>query len=240
MPICAIQFAMNKSTRTTAAAKPSRSAKSPRLKRARGRPRAAQGAVGREAIVKAACDLLEKLPPHKVTMVDIARAAGVDPALLRYYFADREELLLAVIELILETWIAAHPVRGASPPENIAKQIGYILEFSSRYRSMQRLMIDECAQAKSAEVRRRVVEMNAVAIHHYARLLGLGAKAEAKSLEPLFMHVAIIGMCEFFLAAQPWVRPIAPAELSTAQLTERYREFITGLVLDGLRSHVEP
>ena len=70
-----------------------KSAATSRTKRTRGRPRSGLASVGREAIVLAARQLLEKLPPHEVPNVLIARKAGVDPALVRYYFANREELL---------------------------------------------------------------------------------------------------------------------------------------------------
>src|SRR6185369_10441269 len=85
-----------------------KTAVAPRQKRTRGRPKSGREAVGREAIVVAARQLLDKLPAHAVPNVLIARKAGVDPALVRYYFANREELLFAVIEHILATWEAAH------------------------------------------------------------------------------------------------------------------------------------
>jgi TetR/AcrR family transcriptional regulator len=85
-------------------------------KRKRGRPHASQQPVGREGILSSARTLLEKLPPHQVTIVKIARQAGVDPALVRYYFSSREDLLIAVIENIVSTWTATHtPAPGETP-----------------------------------------------------------------------------------------------------------------------------
>ena len=72
-------------------------------RRKRGRPQASQQTVGREGIIASARKLLETLPPHRVTIVMIARHAGVDPALVRYYFSGREELLFAVVENIVTT-----------------------------------------------------------------------------------------------------------------------------------------
>jgi AcrR family transcriptional regulator len=210
-----------------------------RQKRSPGRPRATQGAVGREAIVEAARRLLDRFPPHQVTNVRIAREAGVDPALVRYYFTNREELLLAVIEHILATWAATHPPADAAPAERLSRHIADMLDFSCRVRSMQRLMIDECAEAKSPAVRARVREMNAEVVGHYAKLLHVEGPLAEASPEPLFMHIAIIGLCEFFAAAQPMIRPLAPRQLDAKALTAAYGKFIQRLVLDGLRSRVE-
>jgi len=223
---------------------PASKAAAARPRRSRGRPRAKQGAVGREAIVASARKLLDKLPPHKATISSIARSAGVDPALVRYYFSSREELLLAVIEDILATWTYTHPPVSAGPAAKLAGIVRDMLDFALNVRSMQRLMIDECAGAKSPEVRRRVREMNAGTLSRYALLLHsephAAKKSEVSVTDPLFMHIAIIGMCEFFAAAQPMIRPLVPDSIDNDELTARYKDFIERLVLDGLRSRVEP
>src|SRR5581483_5205572 len=90
-----------------------------RRRRKRGRPFASEETAGRAGIVAAARRLLEDLPPHRVTVVMIAREAGVDPAMVRYYFASREELFLAVTENIVLTWVAGHPPPVAPPAERL-------------------------------------------------------------------------------------------------------------------------
>lgn len=193
--------------------------------------------VGREAIVAAAYQLLEKLPPYQVPTVLIAREAGVDPALVRYYFRNREELMFAVIEHIISTWVESHPLPDLPPAEKLSAHIAHMLEFSCRMRSMQRLMIDAC-EAKSPTVRARVRELNARALRTYAQFLPLeGDKAESP-LGPLFIYIAVIGLCEFFAAAQSMILPLAPKDLNARQLAQRYETFIQNLVVNGLRSQM--
>lgn len=226
-------------TRKTSAPLARKKAIATRLKRSRGRPGANEGAVGREAIIAAARQLLEKLLPHKVPTLLIARKAGVDPALVRYYFSNRDELLFAVIEDILATWAAKHPLPDAAPAEQLSVHVANMFDFSSRMRSMQRLMVDALAESKSPTVRARVRELNAVAVRKYAQFLHLeGAEADA-SPDPLFMHIAVIGLCEFFAAAQAMILPLAPKHLDAKDLAQRYESFIRKLVLDGVRSRVE-
>src|SRR6478736_1881639 len=128
-----------------AATSPGKSSAATRPKRRRGRPGPSQGVVGREAIIAAASQLLEKLPPHQVPNVVIARKAGVDPALVRYYFSNREDLLLEVIKHILGTWAATHPPPDAPAAEQLAAHVGDMFDFSCRVRSMQRLMVEGLA-----------------------------------------------------------------------------------------------
>lgn len=211
-----------------------------RQKRSRGRPRTDHGAVGRETIIAAARQLLEKLPPHLVPNVAIAKKAGVDPALVRYYFENREQLLITVIEDMIAGWAATHPPPDAPPAERLSAHIASMFDFSCRVRSMQRLMIDECAEAKSPAVRNRVRELNAGAVRGYAQFLHLEGQEAESSTDPLFMFVAVIGLCEFFAAAQAMILPLAPQGMDAAELARRYEQFIRNLVLDGIRSRVEP
>jgi len=208
-----------------------------RTRRSRGRPSASKGIVGRHSIIVAARQLLEKMAPHQVTMALIARKAGVDPALVRYYFADREVLLFAVVENILADW-APRPPSDAAPKGQLSEHLANMLEFSSRMRSMQRLMVEECAMAKSASVRSRVRELNDLAVQYLARLLRPDGDAATRSCDALFLHVAVIGMCEFFAAAQAMILPLAPKNMSPADVAARYQDFIQSLVLDGIRKQL--
>jgi AcrR family transcriptional regulator len=228
-----------KARKTTQAVKAAKTtAAKPR--RSRGRPRTQQGSVGREVIIAAARQLLDKLPPHQATISSIARSAGVDPALVRYSFDSREELVLAVIEDILATWNFSHPPQAAGPVENLSAVVRDFADFALSVRSMQRLMIEECANSKSPEVRRRVRELNAGVVSRWALMLHAERESSTRATDPLFMHVAIIGMCEFFAAAQAMIKPLVPEGMETAELAERYKDFIVRLVLDGMRSQVEP
>jgi TetR/AcrR family transcriptional regulator len=208
-----------------------------RRKRKRGRPQAVHDKVGRKTIVTAARQLIEKLHPHQVSIALIAREAGVDPALIRYYFTSREHILIAVVESILADW-AAHPSSSEAPADQIGTHLANMLAFSRSVRSMQRLMVEECAEAKSPVVRARVQELTAQVVQQLAGLIRVGGEPAERSPDALFMHVAMIGLCEFFAAAQAVILPLAPKGMSAAELATRYEKFIQDLVLDGVRKRL--
>jgi AcrR family transcriptional regulator len=225
--------------KATRKAAPSKAAPKKKARR-RGRPRTAHAVEGRETIVAAARQLMDAGLPHQATISSIARKARVDPALVRYYFTDRDQLLLAVMEDIINSWTASHPVPAGEPAEQLAGHVGNMLDFARRVRSMQRLMIDECAGSRSPEVRRRVRDINATFVDSLALLLQPGKQQPREATDPLFLYVSIVGLCEFFAAAQAMILPLAPAGVDADELAARYREFIIRLVLDGMRSRVEP
>ena len=208
-------------------------------KRKRGRPQSVHGKVGRETIVAAARQLIEKLRPHQVTIALIAREAGVDPALVRYYFTNREQLLLAVVESILADW-AAHPAPDQTPAAQLGAHLANMLRFSRSVRSMQRLMVEECAEAKSPAVRARVQELTGMVVQELGGLLRTDARTAEHAPDALFLHVAMIGLCEFFAASQAVILPLAPKGMSADELAKRYEKFIHDLVLDGFRKSLRP
>ncbi len=67
-----------------------------------GRPSSVKETVGREALIAAAKELLKTKSPSKIRRVDIAKAAGADPALVRYYFKDAGSLLASAMEEVAQ------------------------------------------------------------------------------------------------------------------------------------------
>jgi AcrR family transcriptional regulator len=216
-------------------AKKKKTERAPR-KRKRGRPHASQVAVGSEGIIAAARKLLEIHLPHLVSMLMIAQKAGVDPALVRYYFKSREELFFAVAENIVTTWVATHtPPPDAAPAQKLEAQIRGMVDSTHSVRSMQRLMIDECAEAESPLIRARVQELNARAVKAYAEYFDQSQTQPLVAADPLLAYVAVIGMADFFASAQSMIVPLLPKKLSADELAERYKNFIVEMVLNGLR-----
>ena len=71
---------------------PSRSHRRP------GRPVGSQTGEGREALLQAARELLAERGMPRVTLREVAERAGVQPALVNYYFGGKAGLLRAVVD----------------------------------------------------------------------------------------------------------------------------------------------
>jgi len=99
-------------------------------RRSKGRPVTASAGVGREALIAATRQLLQELPPEQVTATAIARRAGGDPALVRYYFGNRTKLLLEVAQQIGGETNPEPPDSG-HPPELLADIIHATFRFTS-------------------------------------------------------------------------------------------------------------
>lgn len=206
-----------------------------RFKRNPGRPHSADASDAREAILQAACRLLKNNLPTQVTNSMIAREAGADPALIRYYFGDRSSLLLAAVEELMKNIRQPVPPAPMNIEQFLTWRVESTLQFARMARSMQRLMVDELAEGGAPEVREVVRQRNKGLVDRYAKILRDQIGDEIVEVDPLFLHAAILGVCEFFTAAQSVILPLAESGTHPAELAKRYEAFVIDLFLNGLR-----
>jgi TetR/AcrR family transcriptional regulator len=165
----------------------------------------------------------------------IAREAGADPALIRYYFGDRSSLFLAVAEELMKNVREPAPGAPMDAERFLEWRVGGTLRFARTARSMQRLMVDELAESSSPEVREAIRERNAGLVARYAEIIENQIGDEIVDVDPLLLHAAILGVCEFFTAAQSVILPLAEPGTDPQALAARYEAFVVDLFLNGLR-----
>ena len=203
-------------------------------KRGQGRPVSGENDVGRERLLTATEKLLRSLPPARVTISRIAQEAGVDPALIRYYFGNRAALLVAVVDRV-----TAHPNRntniGSDPALALREHIARTVQLVRRAPYLHRLINDELADSGTEETQSRLRAMNLDLVAFYRSLLQADGGEQLNQANPLFLYVAILGASDFFSSAEPLVRDLVPADTDMEALTEDFQAFLATLVLDGLR-----
>ena len=203
-------------------------------KRGQGRPVSGENDVGRERLLAATEKLLRTMPPARVTIARIAQEAGVDPALVRYYFGNRAALLVAVVDRV-----TAHPQRDMQPKDKptvaLADHIARTVQLVRRAPFLHRLINDELEQAGTEETRARVRAMNLDLVEFYRTMLRADGGQGLIEADPLFLYVAVLGASDFFSSAEPLIRELVPAGTDMEKLTAEFQTFLVNLVLDGLR-----
>ena len=202
-------------------------------KRGKGRP--AEQSVGREALLETAKRLIRVLPPARVTISLIAREAGVDPALVRYYFGDRSNLLLAVAESMLDD-TRRPEAASMAPADAIEQNIRRTAQFTSSTKHIHRLMVDELADAKSTGIGERLGKLNRGAVGDLDDMMKSDGGATLRHVNPAFLHIALVGLFDFFASAEPVVRQLVPEDSDMKAVSRDYEDFVTDLLLNGLRA----
>ena len=209
-------------------------AKRAKAKRGQGRPVVGENDVGQDRLVAAAEKLLRQMPPARVTIALIAREASVDPALVRYYFGNRMALLLAVADRTTNHSASHAAQPDAVPDVGLAEHIRKTVKLTRSAPFMHRLF-EELADSDDEAARGRVRTMNLDLVAYYRRMLKSDAGAGMAAVNPLFLHLMILGASDFFASADPMIRELVPSNTNMDKLAAGYQEFLVKLVMDGLR-----
>jgi len=207
-------------------------------KRAQGRPNEGKNSVGPDSLLRAARELLTKLPPAQVTRAALARHAGVDPNLIRYYFKDRDSLLLAVIDEIVteESKRSARPAAAGGPVERLRTQVRQLVDFHQRHPYFHRLLVEEIATLKTQRGRQLMQRLNDLTVKNYGAIFRDGVKDKSlRALDPLFVHIAVVGACELFMSSKLLLENAFGKGAAPTQHARRFADTVVQLLVDGAR-----
>jgi len=209
-------------------------------RRARGRPSSSRLSVGADAIVLEACELLGEIPPRELSLLKLARSAGVDRSLIRYYFKDRSSLLLAAARHLfglLRSRLASAESRFADDAETrIRAMASALLEFQIAHPYFHRLMIDEVVNSPKPDAQAFFRSFTAQGIKTFRDMAAATMRVgSARAYDGVFLYLAIIGMCEFFVTGGPILKVAFGKGFDPADVNRQYAEFLRQYVVDGIR-----
>ncbi|WP_165404672.1 TetR/AcrR family transcriptional regulator [Pigmentiphaga kullae] len=195
--------------------------------------------VGKAAIIDAAIALMKTKTPQELSVLEIATAAGVDPALIRYYFTNKQGLMRAAATHIMDQLQARSQVmlgRDAPLEERIRKRLVLLIEALKDNPRFLQLVLNEIYS--HADTPERIDTLQGVAARGLALsealLVPRDGDPDLEAIDPRFLHVAFLGLCTFFVDAQPMLRILFSDEQDDPDLTGRYLDFATRLIMHGI------
>jgi AcrR family transcriptional regulator len=207
--------------------------------RKRGRPRKTDALVRSTSVVEAARQLLRSRQLVKLTHTEVARAAGVDEKLVRYYYDTSESLLDAILDLDIDT-LNQVMIQASKPQDSVKNllknRVGNLIDFVDLNPHFFRLLVDFVYGGLSGNAS---VKLANVSIEAYARnqsmvALGRSSGEFRQDFDPRLLYIAIIGMAEIFVTARPVLDLLYGGEV--AGLRDAYKDFVVNLVLRGVQS----
>ncbi|MFY4721220.1 TetR family transcriptional regulator [Streptomyces sp. LaBMicrA B280] len=91
--------------------------------RRRGRPSRAESAGTRDRILAAAREEFSARGYDKTSVRQIAKAAGVDSALVHHYFGTKEQVFAAAVEVAFAPALAAPDTLAEGPPDGVGERL---------------------------------------------------------------------------------------------------------------------
>jgi len=205
-----------------------------------GRPGNRALTVGAEVIIHKACELLREVSPRELSLLGLARFAGVDRSLIRYYFRDRSSLLLAAARHLfgrLKSRLdAVEAALGEDPLAQVREFATVLLTFQIEHPYFHRLMIEEVVNAPNQEAEaffRSVTEQGARTFRDLA--IAGSRRGLTRAYDGVFLYLALIGMCEFFVTGRPILKVVFGQDFAPVRANRQYLEFLRDYVIDGIR-----
>lgn len=158
-----------------------------------------------EKILEAAKDVFMKYGLYGARMQDIADTAGINKALLHYYFRSKEKLFDAVFDGALEKYFSQMRVIGdTSLPikERLMQYVDNMFEFFSEYPQMSMFIIKEIS-INPEMFHEKVKHMKNQRSLLIPTLETAFANGEVKPFDPVLFMVNLHSMCAYPFLASP-------------------------------------
>lgn len=190
-------------------------------------------ARNRAAILEAALEVFAARGFRGATLDRIAQAAGLSKPNLLYYFRSKEALHLAILQDLLELWLA--PLRAMDPEgEPRAQIMGYVrkkLEMSREHPRESRLFANEILQG--APRARPVLEgeLKALVDEKAAVISGWSAAGRIGPVDPHHLIFSIWALTQHYADFEVQVRAIM-GDTDPYPGAEAWLERVFGAILD--------
>lgn len=211
-------------------------------RRASGRP-LADDAVGRDIILLTTVNLLKSRTPEQLSILEIANAAGVTRALVRYYFVDLKGLLQEVTESLmreLQNRMEVALKMQGTVEERVYQRLQLRLAFMSEHPQFERLALSEIYHYESEgepppsgtplqRITRRGLALTST-------MLMDGAQAgRLDQVDPRFIHLAILSISAFLPTARPLLAELFGEGPEADRQIEHYLRFMSHLLAERIR-----
>src|ERR1700755_3573572 len=191
-----------------------------------------------EKLLVAASELMIERSSIDVSLSDIAQKSGVNAALVKYHFGNKDGLLLALLardaatEVTQLEYLLAQPI---APTAKLKLHIGGIIRAYHQFPYMNRLihyLLHESSAEAADEVSKFFV---APLLDFHRRLLGVGVKdGEFRKVDPVLFYTSLIGACDHqFFGRHAMSRAVGVGPV-TEEVCREYIKHMEALIFGGM------
>src|SRR6267154_4653902 len=201
------------------------------------RPQAARNTTAEKLLV-AASELMIERSSIEVSLSDIAQKSGVNAALVKYHFGNKDGLLLALLARDAATEVAhleyllAQPI---TPTAKLKLHIAGIIKAYYQFPYMNRLihyLLHESSTGAADEVSKFFV---GPLLDFQRRLLAEGVKAgEFRAIDPVLFYTSLIGACDHLFFGRHAMSRATGAGPVTDKVCRDYIAHMEALLFGGM------
>src|SRR6201994_1744187 len=191
-----------------------------------------------EKLIVAASELMIERSSIEISLSDIAQKSGVNAALVKYHFGNKDGLLLALLARDAATEMAQLEYLLAQPTAATAKlklHIAGIIRAYHRFPYMNRLihyLLHESSTEAADEVSKFFV---APLLDFHRRLLAEGiSRGEFRVTDPVLFYTSLIGACDHLFFGRHAMSRATGVGPVTDDVCRQYIKHMEALVFGGM------
>jgi TetR/AcrR family transcriptional regulator len=189
----------------------------------------------RDRLLAATHELLVERVRGPVSLTEICSRAGLNTALVKYYFGDKDGLFSALHTHLRARYradIDRIDRSDRTPTKKLENYIDRIVRMFARYPYIAYILHQE---HRDEEITRFVREWLRPALSWHARLIAEGRKrGEFRDVDPRFLMFSIIGACEFLFVVPSWTEVAFGKSTLSEVDVDAFIEHTTKMVLRGI------
>ncbi len=175
-------------------------------------------------------------------MQDIARVAGINPALLHYYFRSKDRLYETVLRSLIREFIdlVLSPAGAAEDfPTFLRGFIDNYIDVIAEHTELTRFILWELERGGSllvSELRKALQRRGMGPVPFQAQIRAAIEQGEIRPLAPEHLILSIIGMCVYPFLARPIVEKLFQIpDITSQEFREQRKEEVFRLLWYGLQ-----
>ena len=208
-----------------------------KLPRRQGRPPSGNAQGLREKIIAATRELLRTRPPDTISRIDIARAARVDPALIRYYFGTRDDVLSAVAQTFMNDFVSDS--YDEPPSRQIQDLVHQMTHFTmtllEKFPFMHDVVVREIGRlgtVHGAEMKNVFIDRPTMRVE---RAVASTDSIRLNRRELQFFRMMTLALAVFPIRERGFVKQIFGRDHFDAELTNEYCSFVAKIFAQGMK-----
>jgi AcrR family transcriptional regulator len=197
-----------------------------------------QKSNSRSRLIEAAINLMVRRDSIDITLGEIAAEAGLNGALVKYHFGNKDRLMLAILLNIVLPGLQSMEmlVRMEIPAKRkMAIHVNAMIATLWKYPFLNRLMRHLTSAPESAEAKEVSETFTRPFLSYQRELFEAGVRSgEFKPADPLLFYMIISGMSEALLDLRPTLRQVYGINTVTPELCAWYSHSVVGILANGI------
>jgi TetR/AcrR family transcriptional regulator len=194
--------------------------------------------TARDQLLAAASQIMRDGDTINLSLSELSLRAGLNSALVKYYFGNKSGLMQALLDRDMSNIIAsleALVAKDMPPEEKLRRHISAVIDTYYAFPYLNRLLMQMVRDSAPAEAT-RIADLYLKPIASiYDTLITEGVKAgKFRDVDPQLFYFTVTGAADRFFSARLVLRHCYDQEDISEEMRDRYREHSIDLIMRGL------